>query len=180
MTIIGTDPAFRKNGMAVFIFDTDTKEYYIKIFKGLRDFQKWIDGLTDEKPPQTAIVGVENSGDVEIVMERNYQAFLMQSKLRHNQRIRDKYAISVGKNIAATKYAIELFEKKYKPRNVYKISPLQKGGKLSEHGLKVMYQLELSGSEQDERDAAVICMKTLHLHLGELRKKELLKTVTSK
>ena len=171
-TYIGCDPSFRNGGMAIFIYDAITKEYSTMIFKNLRHFQKYIDGLEEEKPPQLAVVGVEDSGDKEIVYEAIYKNFLQRSGLKDSKSVRNKYAISVGKNIAATNYAISLFSEKYKPRRVIKITPLQKGEKLTERGLLTNYGIELKGSEQDERDAAVICLKAKQRYLFNQKAKQ--------
>ena len=161
MIVIGTDPSFRYNGMAIFIFNTETKEVETRIFKNLRSFQKWIDGLEDEKPPQTAIVGVED-GSAQGIYEGNFQAFLKKCKAKDSRGMRNSYAINVGKNMAATKYAISLFSEKYKPRNVFSITPKQKGVKMSARSFETTYGIKTIDYTQDEIDAGVIAMVAFH------------------
>jgi hypothetical protein len=156
---MGCDPAIRKNGMAVFIKESPT-DYYTIIFKNLRHFQKWIDGLMEDKAPEYAIVGVEVSEN-DIIFEGHFQSFLKVCKAKDSRGMRNKYAMSVGKNMAATQYVIDLFKEKYKPRHVFEITAKEKGAKLNERDLHRNYGIQITGSEQDERDAAVICEKAI-------------------
>ena len=159
---IGADPAFRKNGMAVFIKESPT-DYYTIIFKNLRHFQKWIDGLMEDKAPEYAIVGVEVSEN-DIIFEGHFQNYMKLCKAKDSRNLRNKYAMSVGKNMAATQYVIDLFKEKYKPRHVFEITAKEKGAKLNERDLHRNYGIQITGSEQDERDAAVICEKAIQKH----------------
>lgn len=170
LVFIGVDPAFRKNGMAVFIKETPI-DYYTIIFKNLRHFQKWIDGIMEDKPPQKAVIGVEVSEN-DFIFEGHFQNFLKACKAKDSKGLRNKYAISVGKNMAATQYVIDLFKERYKPRNVFEITAKEKGRKLSERDLKLNYGIEIKDSEQDERDAAVICQFTIQKYKFQQKVKE--------
>jgi hypothetical protein len=155
--------------MALFI--KEPKDYYTILFKNLREFQKWIDGLQEDKAPENAVVGIEASnGDV--IFEHNFQDYLKRIGLKDSKGLRNKYAMSVGKNMAATNYAIDLFKEKYKPRHVFEITPHEKGRKISEKDLKINYGIEIKDASQDEIDSAVVCFKAMQKYKFQLKIKE--------
>lgn len=158
---IGIDGSFRKDGLAVSIYHIATRETETATFESLRHFQKWFDGVGGYKNnlPESAIVFYEDTGKQEIVIDALFNKFCVQAKMQNNKFTRDKYAISVGKNIAATNQVRDLFIERYKRSRVHGVTPLKKGRKLTAREMKVMYQVNLRQDvSQDELDATAVAI----------------------
>ena len=142
MLIIGIDPAFRKNGFAMSIMDTNTKFVEFKIFKnGYVDFVKWLMFAR----PDTALFIIENSN----LIKKSWQ----------------KNSISVGKNQAISQITVDILRVFYDNENVIEISPVEKGKKiesLKEFDLYakcwVLSNYKNLVCEQDKRDAFKLCL----------------------
>lgn len=137
MLIIGIDPAFRKNGFAAAIMDTEEKTVRFIIFKnGYNDFMSWI---LWERPDEAYFI-VENSNLQSICWQKN--------------------AMAVGKNQAISQITVDVLRTFYGEKFVIELSPLEKGKKITNLSIFSKYTkgYVLSNykglvSEQDKRDA---------------------------
>jgi hypothetical protein len=146
MKIIGIDPAFRQNGFAICILDTEAYTATFQTLKtGLLEFEDFI------KQQPEAYFAIENS---------NLQkSFFGRRKLQE--------ACSVGKNQAVSQLAVGFVLKHYGKKQLHDISPLEKGRKITSENIfeAYMQNFTLIGykGSQDEKDAAKIAL------LGKIR-----------
>lgn len=164
----GVDGSFRRNGMAVaeVTVKESRKVVATYLFKDLRHFQKWFDNRLASgtlPDPKITTVGYEQTGKAYVVHSNKYRAWLTANKMTHTQALRDKYAMSVGANIAATKYAMELFKEVYKASRVIPVDPASRGTKLLKPNgirmLSMLYKVDMPEYEyvsQDEIDAVQV------------------------
>lgn len=172
---IGVDGSFRKDGLAVAIINLETKEVKTCTLKNLRSFQMWFDDVNGDfldKLPKSAAVFYEDTGRSEIVIDSIFNSFCARTNMPNNRAMRDKYAISVGKNIAATNYVRDLFIEKYKRENVNGVTPKEKGKKLDVGQMKIFHNIFLPDDvTQDELDATAVAKVGYEMfRLGHFRK----------
>lgn len=167
---IGIDGSFRKDGLAIAVLNLETKDVQTSTFKNLRSFQIWFD--EGGELPESAAVFYEDTGRSEIVIDAIFNNFCSRTNMPNNRAMRDKYAISVGKNIAATNYVRDLFIEKYKKANVNGVTPKEKGKKLDVRQMKSCHNIVLPDDvTQDELDATAVAKVGYEMfRLGHFRK----------
>lgn len=148
MIVIGIDPAFRKSGFAICIIDEDG-EAQGKMFKSFLDFLRWM--TAPGEAPKNAIVGIENSNLQNVTFE-----------MKGTKGMVAKISRNVGANQAASQYTVDACKWHYGERNVFEISPKQKGGKWAQATFRAVaksYKHTIVGRfNQDQRDAYQIAI----------------------
>lgn len=149
MVRIGVDPAFRKGGFYIAIYDSSDRSMRFKGFKSVLDYYDWI--RSDEAPEKATCI-IEDSNLQNHTFDKKGNRGVIMAKSR-----------SVGKNQAISDTAVEASEKRYGKDNVYAISPKQKGAKWTKRqfeSVMIMKKITLDKrqSNQDQRDAAKLAL----------------------
>ena len=125
--LIGIDPAFRKNGFAMCVFDPSDKSLRFRVFRDMVEFLGW---ATNDRPAE-AVCFVENSNLDSAVFR------LVEPKRGKSGTIRGPAdtlktaaakGIAVGKNQAISQTVVDLLRVIYTGPNVGDIAPSKKGG----------------------------------------------------
>lgn len=144
MVIIGVDPALRKNGFAICIYNVITNEVDFKVMDFI-DFIVYIENLN----PVDYIFCVENSNLQNLTFD-----------MRGNKGIVARKSRNAGMNQAVSQLTCDLLSRK--GFKVIEISPKEKGHKMNHEQIEIIFGSEkhqnvsnykgLKG-EQDKRDA---------------------------
>lgn len=152
MIKIGVDPAFRKSGFAIAIFQTETKTLRHIVFENFKHFAKW---LMYESPEQAKVI-IENS----YLQNTNFDKTGDREVLARKNR-------NVGMNQAVSQIVSEFFKARYGNQFVFDVSPKKKGGKWSKQTyLNILRQMKINcltkANNQDIRDATKLALMKIH------------------
>ena len=123
------------------ICSIEGKDVYFKTFKSYLEFLGWV---LNGDAPENGKWGVENSNMQNTTFDMSGSKEKIASKSRN-----------VGKNQAVSQLTVDLLKVKFGAKNVFSISPKQKGRKLGEREFKAVSGITI-GTSQDERDAWLI------------------------
>lgn len=134
MILLGLDPAFRENGFAVAMYDSEDlfEPLRFVIFRNAGCFIGWL--VNDA--PVLAYACVENS---------NLDSAVYHLHNRMNARTAAAVGIRVGKNQAISQLAVDLLKNRYGKHNVLEVSPSKKGGKVYPARVAAVDVVELTG-----------------------------------
>jgi hypothetical protein len=146
---IGADPAFRAGGFWAAILDMADKSLVFRSF----DLLTWHDFLRSQDAPGRCFIMVENSN----LQNKSFDT--TGSKLEVARKGRN-----VGCNQAVSELAYVSAVRQYGPKNVFQISPKDKGSKIKEHTMFLGLLksegilLQKGTTNQDQRDAAKLAI----------------------
>lgn len=144
---IGVDPAFRAGGFSICIIDMTDKTAVTKTLD-LLAFHDW---LRSPDAPDTCFVCVENSN----LQNQNFDTTGNKNEIARKGR-------NVGCNQAVSQLAYESALARYGPKNVFQVSPREKGRKITDAKMfaAILQQdgvrLQKRTLNQDERDAYML------------------------
>lgn len=154
---IGCDPAFRAGGFWAAILDMTDKSLVFREF----DLLTWHDFLRSQDAPDRCFVMVENSN----MQNQSFDMTGTRQEIARKGR-------NVGCNQAVSELAYISALRQYGPKNVFQISPKDKGAKIKEHTM-LLGLLKAEGillpkdsTNQDQRDAAklaILCRRMVLL-----------------
>lgn len=146
---IGVDPAFRAGGFWAAILDMSDKTLTFKSF----DLLTWHDFLRSQDAPDQCFVMVENSN----LQNKSFDTTGNKMEVARKGR-------NVGCNQAVSELAYQSALRRYGPKNVFQVSPKEKGAKITDARvfLAVLKSdgilLPKETSNQDQRDAAKLAI----------------------
>lgn len=149
-TVMGIDPAFRKSGFAVAIWQKTANTMDFKMFKSYNDFFLWL--MSPDAPAESRVI-VEDSNLQNATFDNRGSRAVIARKSRN-----------VGTNQAVSSLTVDAVTRKYGEKAVKAISPRQKGKKLINAAyLDKLFKaanitLLSPASNQDKRDAAKLAM----------------------
>jgi hypothetical protein len=146
---IGIDPAARKRGFGVCIYDKEDKTISFRDFGNYNDFFLWTLG---EECPENARCVIESSNMQGRVFDGAGSKGVVQRK-----------ASDVGKNKAVSVLTVDACRRRWGAENVREVSPKGKGAKWTDRqALAVVAQMKLvligEMTEQDQRDALKLAL----------------------
>ena len=154
---IGVDPAFREGGFWAAILDMSDKSLVFRSF----DLLTWHDCLRSQDAPGRCFIMVENSN----LQNKSFDTTGNKMEVARKGR-------NVGCNQAVSELAYISAIRQYGAKNVFQISPKDKGAKIKEHTM-FLGLLKAEGillpkgtSNQDQRDAAklaILCRRKVLL-----------------
>lgn len=146
---IGVDPAFRKGGFCAAILDMTDKTLVFQSF----DLLTWHDWLRSPDAPEMCFVCVENSN----LQNKNFDTTGTKAEVARKGR-------NVGCNQAVSQLAFESAVLRYGARQVFQVSPKDKGAKITDarvfFGMMKQEGILLPDgpTNQDQRDAAKLAL----------------------
>lgn len=144
---IGVDPAFRAGGFTICILDMTEKTAVTKTLE-LLAFHDW---LRSPDAPESCFVCVENSN----LQNQSFDTRGNRDEIARKSR-------NVGCNQAVSQLAYESALKRYGPKNVFQVSPREKGKKITDARMfaAILQQdgilIQKLTLNQDERDAYML------------------------
>lgn len=154
--IIGIDPAFRKNGMAVAVIDKDSKTVYSEILNGVIDFYKFINSF--------------NSDEIDLIIIENAHLQNVTFEKKDNSKILARISRNVGMVQAVSAQMVQIAKDLVGDKRVISVSPKEKGVKIYDKKIFEAYLRSLGlkyvgeRNTQDIRDAVKIATIGLTLH----------------
>ena len=146
---IGIDPAARKKGFGVCIYDHTDKTVSFRDFGNYNDFFLWTLG---EECPENAMCVIENSNLQGRVFDGDGSKGVVQRK-----------AWNVGSNKAVSVLTVDACRRRWGYENVREVSPNGKGAKWTRaQAIAVVIQMKLvlvgTMTNQDQRDALKLAL----------------------
>lgn len=158
--IIGIDPAFRKNGMAVAIIDLSSKKVTAQILNGVIDFYKLINSFDRD---EIEFIVVEDASKQNVTFfNRNKSDGNRKNKETMSLNVAARISRNVGMVQAVSAQIVEISKEFAGEEKVIAVSPKEKGVKIYDRRIFSAYLksigLEYVGERdtQDIRDAVKI------------------------